>query len=137
MTQQPTPSAPTLAPGTPAGTIVSAPSYQAAPTSAVPVVPPTPTQTATQAASAAAAAAAATRALTTGDGSGVIRNVQVVADKDNNTVLIVATPTEYAVIEAALKKLDVPQRQVAIEVTIASVVLNDSIQFGVEWLFKG
>ena len=137
VTQQPTPSAPTLAPGTPAGTIVSAPSYQAAPTSAVPVVPPTPTQTATQAASAAAAAAAATRAVMTGDGSGVIRNVQVVADKDNNTVLIVATPTEYAVIEAALKKLDVPQRQVAIEVTIASVVLNDSIQFGVEWLFKG
>ena len=137
VTQQPAPSAPTLAPGTPPGTIVSAPSYQAAPTSAVPVVPPTPTQTATQAASAAAAAAAATRALTTGDGSGVIRNVQVVADKDNNTVLIVATPTEYAVIEAALKKLDVPQRQVAIEVTIASVVLSDSIQFGVEWLFKG
>ncbi len=63
--------------------------------------------------------------------------VQVVADKDNNTVLIVATPTEYAVIEAALKKLDIPQRQVAIEVTIASVVLGDSIQFGVEWLFKG
>ena len=137
VTQQPAPSAPTLAPGTPPGTIVSAPSYQAAPTSAVPVVPPTPTQTATQAASAAAAAAAATRAVTIGDGSGVIRNVQVVADKDNNTVLIVATPAEYAVIEAALKKLDVPQRQVAIEVTIASVVLNDSIQFGVEWLFKG
>jgi general secretion pathway protein D len=137
VTQQPTPSGPTLAPGTPPGTIVSAPSYQAAPTSAVPVVPPTPTQTATQAASAAAAAAAATRAVTIGDGSGVIRNVQVVADKDNNTVLIVATPAEYAVIEAALKKLDVPQRQVAIEVTIASVVLSDSIQFGVEWLFKG
>src|SRR5207302_91794 len=81
--------------GTPAGTIVSAPSYQAAPTSAVPVVPPTPTQTATQAASAAAAAAAATRAVAAGEGGiGVIRNVQVVADKDNNTVLIVATPTE-------------------------------------------
>src|SRR5438105_2233876 len=137
VTQQPTPSAPTLAPGTPAGTIVSAPSYQAAPTSAVPVLPPTPTQTATQAASAAAAAAAATRALTTGDGSGVIRNVQVVADKDNNTVLIVATPTEYAVIEAALKKLDVPQRQVVIEVTIAEVTLTDQVSLGVDWLFKG
>src|SRR6266508_6696201 len=96
--------------------------HDALPISAVPVVPPTPAQTATQAASAAAAAAAATRAVAAGEGGiGVIRNVQVVADKDNNTVLIVATPTEYAVIEAALKKLDVPQRQVAIEVTIASV----------------
>src|SRR6266704_267987 len=83
--------------------------------------------------SAAAAAAAATRAVAAGEGGiGVIRNVQVVADKDNNTVLIVATPTEYAVIEAALKKLDVPQRQVAIEVTIADVKLNDKIEFGVE-----
>ena len=40
-------------------------------------------------------------------------------------------------IEAALKKLDVPQRQVAIEVTIADVKLNDKIEFGVDWLFKG
>ena len=44
---------------------------------------------------------------------------------------------EYTVIEAALKKLDVPSRQVAIEVTIASVTLTDELDFGVEWLFKG
>ncbi len=82
-------------------------------------------------------AAAAARAVASGDGIGVIRNIQVVSDKDNNTILIVATPTEYSVIEAALKKLDVPQRQVVIEVTIAEVVLTDDLQFGVEWLFKG
>ena len=66
-----------------------------------------------------------------------MRNLQVVADKDNNTLLIIATPAEYLVIEAALKKLDVPQRQVLIEVTIAEVTLSDELQFGVEWLFKG
>jgi general secretion pathway protein D len=49
----------------------------------------------------------------------------------------VATPTEYSVIEAALKKLDVAQRQVVIEVTVAEVKLTDDLQFGVEWLFKG
>src|SRR6266704_928101 len=88
--------------------------------------------------SAAAAAAAATRAVAAGEGGiVVIRNIQVVADKDNNTVLVVATPAEYAVIEAALKKLDIPQRQVAIEVTIAEVTLTDELGFGVEWLFKG
>ena len=38
-----------------------------------------------------------------------MRNLQVVADKDNNTLLIVATPAEYSVIEAALKKLDIPR----------------------------
>ena len=52
---------------------------------------------------AAAAAGAA------GEGVGIVRNLQVVADKDNNTLLIVATPAEYSVIEAALKKLDVPR----------------------------
>ena len=38
---------------------------------------------------------------------GIVRNIQVVADKDNNTLLIVATPAEWTVIEAALRKLDV------------------------------
>ena len=52
-------------------------------------------------------------------------------------ILIVATPAEYAVIEAALKKLDVPQRQVSIEVTIAEVTLTDELQTGIEWLFRG
>ena len=63
--------------------------------------------------------------------------MQVVADKDNNTLLIVATPLEYTVIEAALKKLDIPARQVMMEVTMAEVTLNDEIDFGIDWLFKG
>ncbi len=116
---------PTVAPGTPAGTIVSPPQFQQQPTISQPTIqliaPPAPTP--------AAAAGAG--------GLAVVRNIQVVPDKDNNTLLIVATPVEYTVIEAALKKLDVPSRQVAIEVTIASVTLTDELDFGVEWLFKG
>jgi general secretion pathway protein D len=124
---------PSLAPGTPAGTIVSPPSFQPTPTTPttpqinVQVQPPGTQQTPAQ---------TVARAVT-GDGSGVVRNIQVVSDKDNNTLLIVATPAEYSVIEAALKKLDVPQRQVVIEVTIAEVKLTDDLQFGVEWLFRG
>jgi len=123
------PAAPTVAPGTPAGTIVSPPAFQAQTTPATPTIqvttpPPQPGPVAQALARAA-------------EGLGVVRNIQVVADKDNNTLLIVATAPEYTVIEAALKKLDVPARQVAIEVTIASVNLTDDLQFGVEWLFKG
>ena len=70
-------------------------------------------------------------------GSGIVRNLQVVADKDANTLLFVATPAEYSVIEQALRKLDVPQRQVVIDVTIAQIALTDELDFGVEWLFKG
>jgi general secretion pathway protein D len=124
------PSAPQLAPSTPAGTIVSAPSFMATPPAGAPqpaYVTQPPAQPPTPAGQGAAQ----------GQGSGVIRNVQVVADKDNNMILIVATQPEYAVIEAALRKLDVPQRQVSIEVTIAEVTLTDELQTGVEWLFKG
>ena len=134
------PGPPSLSPGTPAGTIVSPPSYQSQaanqPVSAATTAAAN-AATAVTAAQAQVQAAAAARAVASGDGLGVIRNIQVVSDKDNNTILIVATPTEYSVIEAALKKLDVPQRQVVIEVTIAEVVLTDDLQFGVEWLFKG
>jgi len=132
----PTTQAPTLAPGTPAGTIVSPPAFQAQP--AVPIAnQPAPQVNVQVTPGAAAAAQAAARGVSGGDGVGIVRNIQAVADKDNNTILIVATPAEYSIIEAALKKLDVPQRQVVIEVTIAEVKLTDDLQFGVEWLFRG
>ena len=131
---------PSLAPGTPAGTIVSPPSFQPQAGAVQPNPAATAATNAANAVNAAQAqvqAAAAARVVAAGDGIGVVRNIQVVADKDNNTILIVATPTEYSVIEAALKKLDVPQRQVAIEVTIAEVTLDDQLDLGVDWLFKG
>src|SRR5208282_3749015 len=137
------PGAPQLAPSTPAGTIVSAPSFQPTNPSGTPSTAfgttPTPfqsqalAQTPGQGQGQGQGPTGAGGAQ--GPGSGVIRNVQVVADKDNNMILIVATPAEYAVIEAALKKLDVPQRQVSIEVTIAEVALTDELQTGLEWLF--
>jgi general secretion pathway protein D len=135
----PGPGAPQVAPGTPAGTIVSPPTYQAQTTIPVQIPPPAPAP-APQTPSGAAPGTvpgAIQRVLSAAEGIGVVRNVQVVADKDNNTILTVATPAEYAVIEAALKKLDLPQRQVAIEVTIAEVTLTDELQMGIEFLFKG
>jgi general secretion pathway protein D len=125
VTQQAAAAAPTLAPGTPAGTIVNPPAFNPQPL--VNVVPPaTPVP---------AAAPPATGAATAG--TGIVRNLQVVADKDNNTLLLVATPAEYSVIDAALKRLDTQQRQVIIDVTIAQIQLTDELNFGVEWLFKG
>jgi len=75
-------------------------------------------------------------ALATGSaGMGIAQDIQVVADEDNNAILIVATPSEYTLVEQALKKLDVPQRQVVIEVTMAEVTLSDSLKFGTKWWF--
>ncbi|MET0440600.1 MAG: type II secretion system secretin GspD, partial [Casimicrobiaceae bacterium] len=124
VTQQTTSTTPTLAPGTPAGTIVNPPTFAATPSQPVPA-PETPRPV------------TPTRPGAPGDGVGIARNVQVVADKDQNTLLLVATPSEFSLVDQALKKLDVQSRQVMIEVTIAEVTLNDSLTFGVEWLFKG
>jgi len=126
---------PTVAPGTPAGTIVSPPSFQPQPL----VQGTTPAQAAgaVAAGTAAGVAAGAVAARTAAEGTGIVRNLQAVADKDNNTIIIVATPVEYSVIESALKKLDIPARQVLIDMTIAEIQLTDQVQFGVEWLFTG
>jgi type II secretion system protein D len=91
---------------------------------------------ATAVASATGGAGATARPIG-GEGAAVVRNIQVVADKDQNTILLIATPSEYSIIEQALRKLDVPSRQVMIEVTIAEVKLTDQLQFGVDWVFKG
>ena len=122
--------APTVAPGTPAGTIVSPPTFQPQHRNAAHADHPGEHAPAAARSGGAGIARAA-------EGIGVVRNIQVVADKDNNTLLIVATAPEYTVIEAALKKLDMPARQVMMEVTVANVTLTDELDFGVDWLFKG
>ncbi len=58
---------------------------------------------------------------------------KIIADKDNNALLILATPPEYEIITNAARKLDVIPRQVLIEVTIAEVSLSDEFSFGLEW----
>jgi general secretion pathway protein D len=63
--------------------------------------------------------------------------VRVIADKDNNALLILATPTDYEIIESALRKLDVVPKQVLVEVTVAEVTLSDDLKFGVDWFLNG
>lgn len=62
--------------------------------------------------------------------------VKIIADKDNNTLLILATSQEYEKIEAALRRLDTSPRQVLIQVTIAQITLNNNMQYGLEWFFN-
>lgn len=58
------------------------------------------------------------------------------ADEVNNALLIMATPREYRIIEAALSKLDIPPLQVMIEAVVAEVTLTDELRYGVQWLFQ-
>ena len=57
-------------------------------------------------------------------------------DEFNNTILVWSTGSQFRKIEASLKRLDVAPIQVLIEASIIEVTLNDSLRYGVEWLFK-
>jgi general secretion pathway protein D len=62
--------------------------------------------------------------------------VRVIADKDTNSLLILATPGDYEVIASALKQLDVTRRQVLVEVLLAEVTLTDDLQYGIDWFIR-
>lgn len=108
-------STPTLAPG-----------QRPAQLGTTPAVPGQPTQTPAQSAMQALVAFA-------GSGGAVSKDVRIIADNDNNALLILASPSDYDTIQNALRQLDVPRRQVSVEVLVAEVTLTDDLQFGIEW----
>jgi general secretion pathway protein D len=59
--------------------------------------------------------------------------LRIVPSAENNSLLILASPSEFAVIEAALKKLDVLPIEVLIEASIAEVTLTDDLRYGLQW----
>jgi len=63
-------------------------------------------------------------------------DASITSDDTNNALLVYATPRTYAVVEDALRKLDVLPFQVMIEAAIAEVSLNNGLRYGVQWLFS-
>ncbi len=87
-----------------------------------------------------AASAAAPSVVATGTGEalglGAGSTIKIIADRDNNALLIMANGAEYEKIEEAIKRLDVTPRQVLVEVTIAEVTLTGNLSYGLEWFFN-
>ncbi|MCX8099660.1 MAG: type II secretion system secretin GspD [Geminicoccaceae bacterium] len=79
-----------------------------------------------------AAQAARTPAATAPGSPGV----KVVANKATNAVVVRATPVMWEVIEATLRRLDTAPPQVLIEATIAEVLLNDALRYGVQYFVE-
>jgi general secretion pathway protein D len=67
---------------------------------------------------------------------GDIGEITITAYEDINALIIKSTPRAYLALLEVLKKIDVPVKQVLIEVLIAEITLTDSFQFGLEWLIK-
>lgn len=66
-------------------------------------------------------------------GSAILPNVRITADVTNNAVLVYASQDSQRVVEQTIRQIDRPQRQIAIEATIAEVTLNDQLNYGVQF----
>ncbi|MDQ7787760.1 MAG: secretin N-terminal domain-containing protein [Thermodesulfovibrionales bacterium] len=72
-------------------------------------------------------------ATVTSGGTFVSADTRIFADEITNTLIILASPTDYSFIEETIKKIDIMPRQVVIEGLIARVDLIDNLSFGVSW----
>lgn len=70
-----------------------------------------------------------------GGSGGTPGALKIVPNSENNALLLYATPSEFGVIEAALKRLDMVPIQVLIEASLAEVTLTDDMRYGVQWSY--
>jgi general secretion pathway protein D len=66
-------------------------------------------------------------------GGAILQNVRITADVTNNAVLVYADQESQRIVEQTIRQIDRPQRQIAIEATIAEVTLNDTLNYGVQF----
>jgi general secretion pathway protein D len=63
---------------------------------------------------------------------GTFQNLRITADAANNSIVVYSNQEDYRVVERALRDIDRPLMQVAIDATVAEVTLTDDLQFGVQ-----
>ena len=63
----------------------------------------------------------------------ISKEVQIVADKPTNALVITANKDDYLILEDVIKKLDIPRRMVYIEALIMEVSVNKQFSLGVQW----
>ncbi|MBV8661393.1 MAG: hypothetical protein JO129_04580 [Candidatus Dependentiae bacterium] len=64
------------------------------------------------------------------DGQKYLQPMTIVADTHSNSLIINATPEDYPPVEKLIKELDVPQKQVALEVLIVQVTGTKTKELG-------
>lgn len=61
------------------------------------------------------------------------KEARIVADQATNSLVIMADPDDYLVLEEVIQKLDIPRMMVFIEALIMEVNVNKDFNLGVEW----
>jgi type II secretion system protein D len=72
-------------------------------------------------------------AVVTGTGTLISAETKIFADEITNSLIILATPSDYEFIKETILKIDIMPRQVVIEGLIARVDLTDNLSFGLSW----
>lgn len=87
--------------------------------------------------SAGSSANAAVKTMLGGSNSGVSidpdADVKIVADKTNNSLMILSSESMYKQIQEALKRIDIMPMQVQVEASIMEVTLSDEMSNGLQW----
>lgn len=63
----------------------------------------------------------------------ISKEVQIYPDKATNTLVVIADPEEFQLLEAVIQELDVPRTMVYVEALIVEVAVGRSLDLGVEW----
>lgn len=72
----------------------------------------------------------------TASGAGLAGAVHIIADEVTNTLIVRASAQDFQQIKQVIQRIDTVPRQVLIQVMVAEVTLNDTLQYGVEWWMK-
>jgi general secretion pathway protein D len=74
------------------------------------------------------------------DGQGLsvngIGKISITADETNNALVVMGTPREYGIVDAALRQLDTVPLQVMLEAAIAEVTLTNELRYGVQYFYQ-
>ncbi len=62
--------------------------------------------------------------------------VTIIPDEVDNAIVIRANSTDHAMVQKVIDALDIAPRAVLIEVTLAEITLNKSMQYGVQWYIQ-
>jgi general secretion pathway protein D len=77
--------------------------------------------------------AAGTPAAASTSAAALSKNVQIMADKSTNSLIITADTADYLVIEEVIRKLDITRSMVYLEGLIMEVNADKNFNVGVEW----
>jgi len=63
----------------------------------------------------------------------ISKDVEIVADKATNSLVITANKSDYLILETVIKKLDIVRRMVYIEALFMEVTVDEDFNLGVQW----